>query len=74
MDLGDFTSPDSIRLLMIVIFVAFLIFFVLYSAFAVYHSLRYGFKGDHLTIPVLVVYLAVSIVLIVSTFIGLRLS
>lgn len=46
---------------------AFLLIFIVYSIFAIYHAIRFGFQGD-LTILTLTIYLAVSVILIAASF------
>lgn len=60
-------DTETTRLIVLVLFSAFVLFFGLYSLFAVYHALRFGFKGTGTAISV-VLYLAVSTFLLIATF------
>ncbi len=51
-----------------IIFFVFLIFYVLYSCFALYHAFRFGFQGD-LTMVSSIVFLIVSVILLVIAWI-----
>ncbi|MFH0830809.1 MAG: hypothetical protein V1895_01995 [Parcubacteria group bacterium] len=70
----DLLDIETIRLLLLIMVAAFLLFYLLYSFFAIYHAVKYGFRGDKLTYPVLLIFLAGSAALIVFTLLGLRLS
>ncbi len=51
-----------------IIFFVFLIFYILYSCFALYHAFRFGFQGD-LTAISSIVFLVVSVILLVLAWI-----
>jgi hypothetical protein len=74
MSFSDLLEPTSLQIIMLIIFGAFLLFFILYSFFALYHLVRYRFQSDHLTFPVLVVYLVGAGFLVAFTFIYLQLT
>jgi len=62
--MSDIFDIDTIRLVLLIIFGAFLVFYLLYGFFAVYHAIKYGFKGDKLTYPALIIFLAGSVGLV----------
>lgn len=64
--MNDLFDIDTIRLVLLIIFGAFLVFYLLYGFFAVYHALKYGFKGDKLTYPALVIFLGGSVALVLT--------
>jgi hypothetical protein len=64
MSLDNLFDESTVRLILLIIFSAFLLFFAVYAFFAAYHALRYGFPGDKATIPVLIIFIAGSAVLI----------
>lgn len=53
---------------LLAIYIVVLIIFCLYSALGLYHLWRYGYIGD-LTKPAIVVYILISAVLIITSFI-----
>ncbi len=65
--MSDLLSIDTIRLVLLIIFGSFLLFYLLYGFFAVYHALKFGFKGDKLTYPALVIFLGGSVALVFGT-------
>ncbi|MFO0704699.1 MAG: hypothetical protein U0517_01850 [Candidatus Andersenbacteria bacterium] len=69
--MSDFFTIDTVRLILTIIFGAFLVFYLLYGFFAIYHAIKYGFKGDKLTYPALIIFLAGSVVLVAFTVIYL---
>jgi fumarate reductase subunit D len=71
MTLDNLFDESTVRFIMLIIFSAFLLFFVIYAFFAAFHALRYGFKGDKFTIPVLIIFVAGSGVLIFFTLASL---
>jgi fumarate reductase subunit D len=71
MTLDSIFDESTVRIIMLIIFSAFLLFFLIYAFFAAFHALRYGFKGDKYTIPVLIIFIAGSGVLIFFTLASL---
>ena len=65
--MNDLFSPDTIRLVLLIIFGAFLLFYLLYGFFALYHAIKYGFSQDKLTYPALILFVAGSVGLIFGT-------
>jgi len=65
--MSDLFSADTIRYVLLIIFGAFLLFYLLYGFFAVYHAVKYGFSRDKLTYPALILFLAGSVGLVVGT-------
>jgi hypothetical protein len=70
--MSDLITTDSVRLVLLIIFGAFLLFYLLYGFFAIYHAIKYGFTGDKLTYPVLVVFLAGSVGLVILTLVFMQ--
>lgn len=68
-----FFDLQTTRFILYIILAAFLLFYLLYGFFAVYHAIKYGFHGDKLTYPALVIFLAGSVTLAVLTYLGMQL-
>jgi hypothetical protein len=71
MSLDNIFDQSTVRFILLIIFGAFLLFFLIYAFFAAFHAIRYGFKGDKYTIPVLIVFLAGSGLLIFFALVSL---
>ncbi|MFO0702423.1 MAG: hypothetical protein U0514_00865 [Candidatus Andersenbacteria bacterium] len=59
-------DETTIRLFLLVLFSAFLLFFGVYGLFAIYHALKFGYRG--LAAVSVVLFVGVSIVLILATY------
>ena len=71
MSLDNIFDETTVRFVLLIIFGAFLLFFLVYAFFAAYHAVKYGFPGDKFTIPVLLVFLIGSGLLIFFTLASL---
>lgn len=71
MPLNSIEQSSTATLILFFVFGAFLVFFVVYSFFAIYHAVRFGFHGDKFTWPIMILFLLGAGVLIAGTIIGL---
>lgn len=60
-------QPVTILVAFQIIYLIFLIFFMTYSAFGLYHAFRFGFQGD-LTLISTILYIIVSLILIIISW------
>lgn len=60
----QFFTEDIVRIVMIGIMIAFLIFYVIYGSFTAYHAIRFGFKGDLSGLSI-IVFIAGTILLLI---------
>jgi len=65
--LGNIFTPDLVRLIMLGVFLAFMVFFIIYGSFGIFHAVKFGTKGD-LTKLSVVIFSLVSIILFTITF------
>lgn len=66
----DFFDDSTVRLLLLVLFSAFVLFYVVYGLFAIYHMVKFSRKGD-LAIPSVLVFAVVSVGLIALSYLAL---
>lgn len=55
---------------MLVVFSAFVLFFLVYGLFAVYHMIKFNYKGD-LAAPSVTLFVLVSAAIIAATYVNL---
>ena len=68
--MNSFFDDSTIRLLLLILFSAFILFFIVYGLFAIYHMFKFSLKGG-LAIPSVIIFILVSAALASVTYLVL---